>query len=418
MSEGPILEPPLDRFVRVAADVCEEAKVDSSDLADRMLDIQRQLLQFWNDGVTTLSLDSDAAERRALELYDARSAVKHLRKPDDVRLLFSDRYRPMRYFFIMFGIVCFSFLVMRHPHVPFFLAAPRVQATEQQYVYVDHSVADIVEIVSPSNYRFVMNGVAGFTLGILALWSLIFIREAGSDYRGKLVSFIKPLAWVYANVAALMLILTPAFLTYAGFKAEQEYDWAQWLLYFGANVSNSMIACVGGLCVLAEVGGSSGLGRKVLACYGAVRKLCRGYIGWKVATAIAFGPLLIAGIGALSSFPFPGFALRIAHANRVVVSDSSSHATIFISGSEANEVIRGISAFAKERRSGMEPQCYVTFKFYDGAKPVGSITASCTRLSMADGRRYFADSAALDDLVFSRLEEAVRRMHVKPQAGK
>jgi hypothetical protein len=93
------------RFLDVAKEVCEDAKFDISVSTAGAAELQQQMEKEYSDGVTELGLHPYAAARRALELFDPPSAVKQCKKPVVERLLFSDKYRPMRWFLITVAVL-------------------------------------------------------------------------------------------------------------------------------------------------------------------------------------------------------------------------------------------------------------------------------------------------------------------------
>ena len=105
MSQNPDSRSTPPRFLEVAKKACEDGNVDASVLTARAAELQQQMLKDYWFGITELGLEPDAAERRALELFHPPSAVKQFKEPADVRLLFSDRCRLMRYFLMMLGAV-------------------------------------------------------------------------------------------------------------------------------------------------------------------------------------------------------------------------------------------------------------------------------------------------------------------------
>ena len=105
MSQNPDSRPTPPRFLEVAKELCGDAKFDTSVSTARAAELQEQMKKDYSDGITELGLEPDMAERRALELFHPPSAVKQFKQPAHVRLLFSDRCRPMRYFLMMLGVV-------------------------------------------------------------------------------------------------------------------------------------------------------------------------------------------------------------------------------------------------------------------------------------------------------------------------
>ena len=202
------------------------------------------LQERWMDGREN-GLSPEEAEKRAIALFgDISLIAKSLKQPWYVRLLFYERCRPMRYFVVTWGMLFFSFLATMHPHVPPLSMGFKVEAKGRQYAHVDQAAADIMEIVSPVQPRFLQNAIDAVFLGILALFSVMGLRgqlEEDEDYSMS-AQVGRHVALALTTLAAVIYLMVPSYLTFTGFTNEPEFDRAAWLAYFGAHLCGIVMA--------------------------------------------------------------------------------------------------------------------------------------------------------------------------------
>ena len=85
------------RFRQVADDLCEKSDLSGRERACILASAQKQLGEFWREGVNKNGLGPEAAEQYALGFFRPDSFVKRSRSPADERLLFGSRWRLVRY---------------------------------------------------------------------------------------------------------------------------------------------------------------------------------------------------------------------------------------------------------------------------------------------------------------------------------
>jgi hypothetical protein len=93
------------RFRQVAEDMCEKSDLVGRERARTLAYAQKQLGEFWREGVNQNGLEPEAAGDYALDLFRPDSFVERVRQPAGERLLFSDRCGPVRWFLITVAVL-------------------------------------------------------------------------------------------------------------------------------------------------------------------------------------------------------------------------------------------------------------------------------------------------------------------------
>jgi hypothetical protein len=108
------------------------------------------------------------------------------------------------------------------------------------------------------------------------------------------------------------------------------------------------------------------------------------------------------------SYPLPGFARRIANADRVVVTMLRTPVSITITGEDARRLVQAVSSAKRERLPwGTAYACIfdVRVTFFEGTNALGEIL-SCMGLFIVSGKKYHDDTGTLVTLAATPIHNA------------
>jgi len=105
-----------ESFVKLAAGICDWARMDYDEWMVNSQELVYHLQERWREGIE-LGLNSEDAKTRALKLFGKPSAVaKSLRKPWLTRLLYYHRFRPERFYFFVLAYFFYTWLIILDTH--------------------------------------------------------------------------------------------------------------------------------------------------------------------------------------------------------------------------------------------------------------------------------------------------------------
>lgn len=136
MSEPLRIPPAINlKFDRLAAQVCDRARMDYLEWRINSDELLIHLQERWREGIQEHALNSEEAAERAIKLFgDPNTVARSLRKPWPIRLLAYQRFRSERFFVFVVSYFLFTWtlildtrwqeLVNRNVFIPFQILLP------------------------------------------------------------------------------------------------------------------------------------------------------------------------------------------------------------------------------------------------------------------------------------------------------